>query len=184
MFILFLIISNPKTLSRGFALYILLCYILLLLMVKTKQLTIEGMEKLKKELDHLKNTKRKEIAERLQEAISFGDLSENFAYQQTKEEQSFLENRIYELEQIIKSAVIIKKNRQTDKVQVGSFVLVEMKKQKQEFQIVGSEETDPFQNRISFESPLGKALLNKLVGSLVEIETPNGKVSYKILEIK
>ena len=153
-------------------------------MNKVKYLTIEGMEKLKKELDFLKNTKRKEIATRLQEAVSFGDLSENFAYQQTKEDQNFLENRIFELEQTIKSATIIKEKKQTEKIQVGSIVLVENNNEKQEFQIVGSEETDPFQNKISFESPLGKALLNKSAGEIVEIETIKGKVSYKIIEIK
>ena len=148
-----------------------------------KKITIEGMEKLKKELDYLKNVKRKEIAGRLREAMSFGDLSENFSYQQTKEEQGFIENRIFELEQIIKSASIIKKEKQNNRIQVGSLVLIENNNQKEEFQIVGSEETNPIQNKISFQSPLGKALLGKSIGETINIETPNGKISYKILEI-
>ena len=149
-----------------------------------KKITIEGKEKLKKELDHLKNVKRKEMAERLQEAISYGDLSENFAYQQTKEEQGFIEKRIFELEQIIKSANIIKKEEKNNKIQVGSIVLIENNNQKEKFQIVGSEETNPLENKISFQSPLGKTLLDKSVGEIIEIETPNGKIKYKILEIK
>jgi transcription elongation factor GreA len=148
-----------------------------------KKITIEGVEKLKKELDYLKNIKRKELAKRLQEAISFGDLSENFAYQQLKEEQSFLESRVLELEKTIKSAAIVKTEKQGDKVQIGSIIKVVSGDEKQEFQIVGSEESDPVQNKISFQSPFGKELLNKPVGEIVEIETPKGKVSYKILEI-
>lgn len=149
-----------------------------------KYITQEGLEKLKKELNDLKTIKRKEIAGRLKEAISFGDLSENFAYQQAKEDQNFLEGRILELENIIKQAQIIKKTKQTNKVQVGSQILVECKKEKEKFQIVGSEETDPEKNKISFESPLGKAFLNKLVGEIIEVETPSGKISYKILKIE
>jgi len=153
-------------------------------MSKIKYLTIEGLAKIKNELDNLKNVKKKEIAESLREAISFGDLSENFAYQQAKEEQSFLENKIFELEHIIKSAVIIKNKKENGKVQIGSIVTIENNNKKEQFQIVGPEETDPLQNKISFESPLGKILLNKSVKEVVEIQTPKGKINYKILEIK
>jgi len=86
-----------------------------------KYLTPEGLEKIKKELSYLKTVKRKEIAERLKQVIAFGDLSENFAYHETKEAQGFLEGRILELEEIIRNAKIIKKQKQTDKVQVGSW---------------------------------------------------------------
>jgi len=151
---------------------------------KIKYITVEGLEKLKKELNDLKTIKRKEIAERLKEAISQGDLSENFAYQQAKEDQDSLESRILELENIIKESQIIKKENQTDKIQVGSIILVETNGENQQFQIVGSEETDPEKNKISFESPLGKAFLNKSVGEIIEVETPNGKTNYKILKIK
>ena len=150
-----------------------------------KYITIEGLEKLKKELNYLKTVKRRKLAKRLEEAISQGDLSENFAYQQAKEDQNFLESRIIELKNLIKESQIIKKQKQTDRVQVGSIISTESdNKEKFQFEIVGSEETNPAQNKISFESPLGKAFLNKMVGETAEINTPRGKSSYKILEIK
>lgn len=156
-----------------------------------KYLTKESLEKFKKELDYLKTEKRKEIGEKLKVAISFGDLSENAAYQQAKEEQSFLEGRILELEQLIKNAEIIEKNHHTGWVQVGSDVylnnLAEKKKffkKPEKFQIVGATEADPLAGKISSESPLGKALLNKPKGAIVEIETPRGKVRYKIAKIR
>ncbi len=149
-----------------------------------KYLTLEGLEKLKKELDHLKRVKRKEIAERLKEAIAFGDLSENFAYHETKEAQGFLEGRVLELEGMIRSSIIIKKQRQTDKVQVGSTVLlISADNEKQEFQIVGSEEANPLEGKISFESPLGEAILNKSVGAEIKTNIPEGEIQYKILKI-
>ena len=150
-----------------------------------KYITQEGLEKLKKELNDLKTIKRKEIAGRLKEAISFGDLSENFAYQQAKEDQNFLENKILELENTIKNARVIKKERQTDKIQIGSIVFVESNnRERLQFQIVGSEETDPEKNKISFESPLGKAFLDKTIGEIIEVETPDGKISYRILDMR
>jgi transcription elongation factor GreA len=150
-----------------------------------KYITIEGLEKLKKELNDLKTVKRRKLAKRLEEAISQGDLSENFAYQQAKEDQNFLESRIIELKNLIKESQIIKKQKQTDRVQVGSIISTESdNKEKFQFEIVGSEETNPAQNKISFESPLGKAFLNKMVGETAEINTPRGKSSYKILGIK
>jgi len=150
-----------------------------------KYLTPEGLEKIKKELSYLKTVKRKEIAERLKQVIAFGDLSENFAYHETKEAQGFLEGRILELEEIIRNAKIIKKQKQTDKVQVGSMVLlIDANNEKQKFQITGPEEADVLSGKISFESPLGKALLNKLVGGKIKIETLEGKIQYKILKIE
>ena len=150
-----------------------------------KYITVEGLEKLKKELNNLETVKRRELAERLREAISFGDLSENFAYQQAKEDQNFLESKVMELKNLIKKSQIIKKEKQTNKVQVSSVISVEsFSKEKLKFEIVGSEETDPEKNKISFESPLGKAFLNKTVGEIIEVETPSGKISYKILKIE
>lgn len=153
-------------------------------------LTKESLEKFKKELDYLKTEKRKEIGEKLKVAISFGDLSENAAYHQTKEEQSFLEGRILELEHLIKTAEIIKPKPHTGWVQVGSVVylhnLVEKKrffKKPERFEIVGAAEADPLAGKISSESPIGKALLNKPKGAIVEIETPQGKIKYKIAKI-
>jgi len=145
-------------------------------------LTKEGLEKLKKELDYLKKTKRKEIVENLRHAASFGDLSENFAYQQAKEDQAFLESRILELEEKIKNVKIIKKGL-SNKVTIGSTVFLSLDGKKEHFQIVGPEETDPFQGKISYESPLGKALLGKSIGQIIEVEGTE-KNKYKIVDIK
>ena len=152
-----------------------------------KYLTPEGLEKLNKELNYLKQVKRKEIAERLEQAIAFGDLSENFAYHETKEAQGFLEGRILELEKTIRSAKIIEKQKQTDKAQVGSTVLlIDLNNEKQEFQITGPEEANPLEGKISFESPLGQALLNKSKGDKIKIKAPEGQeeIQYKILKIE
>jgi transcription elongation factor GreA len=149
----------------------------------TKYLTLEGLEKLKKELDYLKKFKRKEIAERLKETASFGDLSENAAYQETKEAQAFLEGKILELEEITRRAKVIKKKKETSKVEIGSMVSVGFNNQEQRFQIVGTEEVNPRKGKISYQSPIGKALLNKPVGAIIKIKTPAGKVQYKILKI-
>jgi len=155
-----------------------------------KYLTRESLEKFRKELEYLKTEKRKEIGEKLKVAISFGDLSENAAYQQAKEDQSFLEGRILELEQLIKNSEIVEKNHHTGWVQIGSFVylnnLAEKKglfKKPEKFEIVGAAEADPLAGKISVESPIGKALLNKPKGAIVEIETPQGKIRYKIAKI-
>lgn len=147
-------------------------------------LTADGLEKLKKELDFLKTTKRKEIRANLKHAISFGDLRENAAYQEAKEAQEFLENRILELEKIISDAKIIEKKQKSDKIQIGSMVLVFDGKEKQLFQIVGSEEANPLENKISYLSPLGKHLINKNIGDQIEINVSENKIKYEILEIK
>lgn len=150
-----------------------------------KYITLEGLEKLKKELNYLKQVKRKEIAERLKQAIAFGDLSENFAYHETKEAQGFLEGRILELEGIIRSAKIIKKQKQTDKAQVGSTVLlIDFNNEKQKFKITGPEEADILEGKISFESPLGQAILGKSEGDRIKIKAPEGEIQYKILKVE
>lgn len=155
-----------------------------------KYLTPEGLEKLKKELDYLKNVKRKEIARRLKRTSSLGDLTENAAYQEAKEAQAFLEGRILELEKVIKEAKVVKKNG-SDWVQIGSTVLLSSDNNKkptvhtqEKFKIVGTAEADPINGKISVESPLGRALLDKPEGAVVTVETPNGKVKYKIIEIE
>jgi len=150
----------------------------------TKYLTFKGLEKFKKELNYLKTVKRKEIAERLKHAASFGDLSENFAYQQTKEDQSFLEGKILELEKIVNQAKVIEKKKQNGRVQIGSIVLVASNNQKEKFQIVEPEEINLQEMKISYQSPLGKALFGKSVGAKVKIETSEGKIEYKILKIE
>lgn len=151
-----------------------------------KYLTKEKYEKLKKELEYLKTEKRKEIAKLLKHAASFGDLSENFAYQQAKEEQAFLEGRIKELEAILAQAKIIE-NKKKDTVQIGSIVyLREIKKgaKTEKYQIVDPVEADPFENKISFKSPLGKELLGKKSGEKVELKIDSGKIRYLIVKIE
>jgi len=149
----------------------------------TKYLTPEGLKKLKKELNYLKKVKRKEIAERLRHTASFGDLSENFAYHQAKEDQAFVNGRILELEEIIRSAKVVEK-KGTEKVQIGSTVTVSSDDKKEKFQIVDPQETDPAKGKISYQSSLGNALLERSVGEKVKIETPEGKIQYEILKIE
>lgn len=144
--------------------------------------TQKGLEKLKKELERLKKKERREIADRLKHAAAFGDLSENAAYHEAKEAQAFLEGRILELEYRVKNAVLIQKGS-TDLVQVGSTVLLESKNSQETFTITGSVETDPLEGKISGDSPLGKSLLNRRVGERFEFQTPEGKVTYKVIKI-
>ena len=139
---------------------------------------------MKKELEHLKETKRKEIAERLEKCIAFGDLSENSEYQETKEEQAFVEGRILELENLINNAVIVSETKQKIYAQIGSTILVGTGWKKERFKIVGAEEADPLEGKISIESPTGKAFLNHQKGEMVEVHTPEGTVQYKILKIE
>lgn len=142
------------------------------------------MEKLKKELHHLKQYKRKEIAERLARSAAFGDLSENSEYIEAKEAQAFLEGRILELEELIRNAVVVDPEIKKDQVQIGSWVLLKSSGKKEKFKIVGAEEANPLEGKISIDSPLGKALLGKAKGQEVEVESPEGKISYKILKIE
>lgn len=154
-------------------------------------LTKQGLEKLKKELEYLKKVKRREIAKQLRYAASFGDLSENAAYHQAKEEKAFAEGRILELEKILVNVRIIDDAAKTsDKAQIGSKVTIQAisagaRKTKETLQIVGPEEADPLKNKISYKSPLGKALCGKSVNDIVQVETPSGnKVAYRILAVK
>ncbi|MBL7142551.1 MAG: transcription elongation factor GreA [Candidatus Pacebacteria bacterium] len=149
----------------------------------TKYLTSDGLAKLKKELEYLEKEKRKEVAERLRQAVSQGDLSENAGYDAARDEQEFVERRIKELKETIVQVKIIEKEK-SNKVQIGSFVSLKSKEGKEEFQIVGPEEADVLNNRISFLSPLGEAILNKQEGETMKINTPGGEKEYKILKIK
>ncbi|MBM3257808.1 MAG: transcription elongation factor GreA [Candidatus Nealsonbacteria bacterium] len=149
----------------------------------TKYLTSDGLAKLKKELEYLEKVKRKEVAEKLRQAVSQGDLSENAGYDTARDEQEFIERRVKELKSIINQVKIISKEK-TNKVQIGSFVSLKSKEGKEEFQIVGSEEADVLNNRISFLSPLGEAILNKQEGETVKINTPGGEKEYKVIKIK
>ncbi len=145
--------------------------------------TTQGLEKLKKELEYLKTTKRKEIAERLKHAVGFGDLSENAAYHEAKESQAFMEGRILELQKTIREAKIIQK-KSSGIVALGSKVSLEIEGNAQEYEIVGANEADPFTGKISNSSPLGKELIGKKTGDRGEFKTPAGKTSYKILSIQ
>ena len=151
-------------------------------MIMEKIITKQGFDKIKEELNYLKSVKRKEIAEELKLAISFGDLSENAAYEEAKKAQGFLEGKILELEQLIKTCKIVEKNG-SGWVQIGSTVLLSTDGIQETFQIVGATEANPIEGKISAESPLGKLLMDKPKGAIVEIETPPGKTKYKILQI-
>jgi len=148
-----------------------------------KFLTREGYDKLKAELDYLKNVKRKEMAERLHQAIGFGDLSENAAYHEAKEAQGFLEGRILELEEMLSNVKVVEGNH-SGMLGLGSEVLVEVDGQKQKFKIVGKNEADPLTGKISAASLLGKALCGRMIGDTISINTPSGKTKYKILKFK
>lgn len=143
----------------------------------------EGLAKLKEELHHLKTEKRADIARRLEHAKSLGDLSENAEYQETKEEQSFVEGEIVELEERIRNVLLIEKNRKGGNVAVGSTVRVQSDHGETVYTIVGFEESDPMVGKISNESPLGRAFLGHKTGDAVEVRTPGGIISYKIVEI-
>ena len=150
----------------------------------SEYLSEEGLEKLKQELHELKTKKRQEIAARLEHAKSLGDLSENAEYQETKEEQELMEQRIAELEERVREAVVMKKPTRTDSVSVGSTVRVQSERGDETYTIVGSEEADPGLGKISNESPIGKAFLDRKVGDKVEVKTPGGALAYIIVEIR
>lgn len=150
----------------------------------SEYLSEEGLGKLKQELEELKTVKRREIAARLEHAKSLGDLSENAEYQETKEEQVLVEQRIAELEERVREAVVMGKPAKTDTVGIGSTVRVKIDHREVVYTIVGSEESDPAAGRISNESPLGKAFLGKKAGEKVEVRTPAGAAVYTIAEIQ
>lgn len=149
-------------------------------------LTPEGAEKLRAELDDLVNVKRLALAERLRHAIQQGDLTENADYQTAKEEQAFLEGRIQELESMLLDAVIIEDNQgPKDQVGLGCRVTVteEGEDEPETFVIVGAAESDPANGRISNESPIGQALMERKVGERVRVEAPAGEIVFVIQEI-
>ena len=156
--------------------------------VKPTMLTAEGLKKLEEELEFLQNVKRKEIAEKIKVARSYGDLSENSEYDDAKNEQAIMEARITTIESILKTAEIIdESNTSTENVHLTSVVTIEMIKtgKQAKYMIVGSgsNEANPREGKISDESPIGKAIMNKSVGDVVEVETPGGVQAIKIIEI-
>jgi len=150
-------------------------------------LTAEGLKKLEDELNNLRTVRRQEVAERLKVAISYGDISENSEYDDAKSEQAFIEGRILELEQMINTATIIDDSASKKKgiVSLGSTVIVKDLEtgDEDEYTIVGTTEADPFANRISNESPVGAAILGQKVNTVVQVNTPVGELSYKIVKI-
>ena len=150
----------------------------------SKYLTQEGLDKLKKELEYLKKEGRIQVAEELKEAISFGDLSENAAYDEAKDNQAAIEGKILDLERLISSAIVIQDNENTGWVQIGSYVTIKQGNDEEKYHVVGEEEANPMAGMISFKSPLGSALMNKPKGAEVEIKTPKGSLKYKILKIE
>ena len=172
-----------------------------------KYLSEEDLEKIKKELEYLKRVKRKEIAQRLKETSSMGDLTENAAYQEAKDAQGFLEGRILELENLIRDAKVVEKIKGAQWVQIGSIVFlmsenstrstssglmvnkVEVSNRKsnskiEKYKIVGSGQANPSKGEITIDSPLGKTLLDKPVGATITLNTPLGKIKYKSTKIE
>lgn len=147
-------------------------------------LTAEGAEKLRKELEELKGPRRQELARRLRSAIQMGDLSENADYHKAKEDQGFLEGRIQEIEYKLRNAVIIEETGR-EEVSIGNRVTIQEGDGPEEtYHVVGAQEADPRNGRISNESPIGRALMGHRIGDMVEVETPGGKLSFKIVKIE
>ena len=146
-------------------------------------LTQEGLNKLKEEHDQLVNVRREEVAEKLQKARELGDISENAAYDAARDEQTFIEGRIAELEDILKRVEVVEAPA-AGEIAIGSTVKVHLDGEEQEFRVVGAHEADPSSGKISHESPLGQSLIGKKVGDQIEVEAPVGKLIYRILDIK
>ncbi|SDE54696.1 transcription elongation factor GreA [Paenibacillus sp. UNCCL117] len=150
-------------------------------------LTQEGLKRLEEELEHLKSVKRREVAERIKVAIGYGDISENSEYEDAKNEQAFVEGRIITLEKMLRNARIINNDEvDTNTVSVGAKVTLKDMEYGDilEYSIVGTAESDPFQNKISNESPVGKAILGKRKGSVVDVTVPAGVIQYEIIDIQ
>jgi transcription elongation factor GreA len=155
-------------------------------MAKQVILTEEGLKKLEAELEQLKTEKRKEIAEKIKVALSFGDLSENSEYDEAKNEQAMIEARIAQIEAMLKNVKLIDEDEvSTETVNLGSKVRILDVEFNEEitYAIVGSTEADPDVDRISDESPVGKALMGHAVGETVTVEAPSGNIEMKIIEI-
>lgn len=157
------------------------------MITKETILTNKGKEKIEAELEQLKTVRRKEIAGRIKQAIEFGDISENSEYDEAKNEQAQIEERIMKLENILKKAVIIDEDDiSTEMVSVGSKVHLRENGDENEvsYTIVGSAEADPYEAKISNESPVGRALLGKKIGDKVEVQIPDGVTLYEVMKIE
>ncbi len=151
---------------------------------KSVTLTQSGLEHLKNELKELKDVKRVEVIDRIRRAKEFGDLSENAEYQTAKEDQSFIEGRIQEIEAMLKVAKIVEKTSDSSTIGLGSTVTLDIEGEKVEYEIVGPTEGDLENNKVSSESPVGRNLLGHKKGDKVMISAPGGDVEYKIVNVK
>ena len=155
-------------------------------MEKDVILTRAGLEKLEQELEDLKTVKRKEVADRIKQAIGFGDLSENSEYEDAKNEQAFIEGRILTLEKMLRNVKVIEDDNAVEgEVSIGSVVKVrdiEMNEE-EEYKLVGTVEADPMNNRISNESPVGRAIIGRKIGEIVDVEVPMGVIKYEIISV-
>ena len=153
-------------------------------MSKKYLLTQEGLQKMQEELKVLVNDKRKEVIERIREAAAHGDLSENADYAQAREEQSFIEGRIQEIEDIIKNAEIISSSGHGNSVTIGSTVSIKANGSEKKYKIVGSNEANPKEGKISNESLVGSALLGKKIHEKFKVATPAGEMEYEIVSLE
>lgn len=151
--------------------------------LKKIQFTKEGLAKLASELQELESVKKPESLEKLQRARSMGDLSENSAYTAARDELSLLEGRIQELQEVIRNAEVVE-SVAGDTVGIGTKVTVEINNDVEDIHVVGEFEADPMNKKLSYTSPIGKALIGKKVGDVIQIEIPSGVIKYKILSIK
>lgn len=147
-------------------------------------MTADGLEKLKNELNELLQVRRPAVAQRIKDAREMGDISENAEYDAARQEQAFVEGRISELEEVIKNAQVISDEKDNGVVRIGSKVTVRVDSGEETFYIVGAQEANPLENKISHESPIGASLVGKKVGESLEVEAPLGKVTYKIIKIE
>jgi transcription elongation factor GreA len=153
---------------------------------KQVMLTREGLKKLEEKLDNLKSVRRGEVAERIKQAIDFGDISENSEYEDAKNEQAFIEGEIMTLEKMLRNSRIIEDDNDGNVVHLGCTVVIKDLEfdEDMEYTLVGSAEADPTEFKISNESPVGQAIIGKSVGSVVEVNVPAGILKYQIMEIK
>lgn len=153
---------------------------------KQVKLTEDGLKQLEEELEYLKTKKRKEVSEKIKVALGFGDLSENSEYDEAKNEQAQVEARIVSVENMLKNAIVIDESeRDTAKVELGATVTIHDIEFDEDitYKIVGSTEADPDEGRLSDESPLGKSLMGKAEGEMIDVDAPAGVIQYKILKI-
>jgi transcription elongation factor GreA len=152
-------------------------------MPQAQYVSAEFLQKLKDELRDLKTNKRRELADRIEQAKALGDLSENAEYHEAKDALGFVEGRILEIEDLLKNAVIIEEEKGGTNVRVGCTVKVRVNGKEKTFHIVGSNEADPAAGKISNESPIGSALIGAKVGDTVSVRTPTGSNEYEVIEI-